>query len=320
MYRLAALICVVFLIGCNAPHSPEPVKHERAEPPLVIRTVELAESHAAVRVEGVATILNPDTLLQLDADIRSATVAADFSRRQLDRFNLSTYLPRQTVESATRQAGIDASQLKLLQERLRQTWGDQAPFLSADARQKLIAEIAGGSKAIVRLDFPDLTAGQPRNVRVIPLRGRVETDVDMIWPTPSGNLAMPGVSYFGLIPARPGLKAGDRARSIADYPNTHPGVVIPNSAIVVFASQSWCYVETGAKKYERKPVSLDLPVDGGYLVTTGFKPGTRVVVRGASVLLSREAPQREGDVDEGLSEAPSARTRPAEIKPDDREM
>jgi len=313
--RVAALIGVGFLCGCDAPHSQEADKHARAEPPPVVQTVELAASRDAVKLEGVATILNPDTLLQLDADIRSANVAADFSRGQLERFNLSTLLSRQMVETAKRQAGIDASQLKLLQARLQQTWGDEAPFLSTDTRQKLIAEISSGARAIVRFDFPDLAAGQPRNVRVIPLRGGSETKVETIWPAPSGNLAMPGVSFFGLIPAGPGLKAGDRARLIADNPDARSGVVIPNAAIVVFASQSWCYVETGAKKYERRPVSLDLPVDGGYLVRTGFEPGTRVVVRGASVLLSREAQPAEGDDDDGPSAAPPAQTPPAEPKP-----
>jgi len=169
--RVAALIGVGFFCGCDAPHSQEADKHARAEPPPVVQTVELAASRDAVKLEGVATILNPDTLLQLDADIRSANVAADFSRGQLERFNLSTLLSRQMVETAKRQAGIDASQLKLLQARLQQTWGDEAPFLSTDTRQKLIAEISSGARAIVRFDFPDLAAGQPRNVRVIPLRG-----------------------------------------------------------------------------------------------------------------------------------------------------
>jgi hypothetical protein len=313
--RLAALIGAVFLVGCDAPHSQEADKHARAEPPPAVQTVELAASRDAAKLEGVATILNPDQLLQLDADIRSANVAADFSRGQLERFNLSTLLSRQMIETAKRQAGIDASQLKLLQARLQQTWGDEAPFLSADSRQKLIAEIGNGTRAIVRFDFPDLAAGQPRNVRVIPLRGGSETKVETIWPAPSGNLAMPGVSFFGLIPAGPGLKAGDRARLIADNPDARGGVVIPNAAIVVFASQSWCYVETAPKKYERKAVSLDLPVEGGYLVRSGFEPGTRVVVRGASVLLSREAQPAEGDDDDGPSAPPASQPVPAEPKP-----
>jgi hypothetical protein len=301
----------VVLTGCNAPHSQEAEAPERAPDPPV-QTVELAPAREAVKLQGVATILNPDTLVQLDADIRTAKVAANFSRDQLARFRLSTMLSRQTLDNAERQAGIDASQLKLLETRLKQTWGDEAPFLNTDARQNLIAEISSGARAIVRFDFPDMTDGRPRNVGVIPLRGGSVTAVETLWPAPSGNLAMPGVSYFGLIPAGPGLRAGDRARLVADTPETHVGVLIPDSAIVVYASQSWCYIETDdkkdEKKYERKPVTLDYPVNGGYLVRTGFEPGMHVVVRGASVLLSREAePGDDGDDDDG---PPSARPSP----------
>ena len=317
--RISALIVTVFLVGCNAPHSQEAGNAERAPDPPV-RTVELTASHDAVKLEGVATILNMDALLQLDGDIRSAKVAADFSSGQLGRFRLSTMLSRQTLDNAERQAGIDASQLKLLETRLRQTWGEEAPFLKTDARQNLIAEISGGARAIVRFDFPDLASGQPRNVRVIPLRGGSETPVGTLWPAPSGNLAMPGVSFFGLIPAGPGLRPGDRARLIAESPDSHPGVVIPSAAIVVFASQSWCYVETGDKTYQRKAVSLDYPVDGGYLVRTGFVPGDRVVVRGASVLLSREAePGDESDDEDAPAPAGSSAPRPgasAAVQPD----
>jgi len=205
--RLAALIVTVFLAGCDAPHSQESESAVRPPDPPV-RTVELTASRDAVKLEGVATILNTDALLQLDADIRSAKVAADFSRAQLARFRLSTMLSRQTLDNAERQAGIDASQLKLLETRLKQTWGENAPFLKTDARQNLIAQISGGEQAIVRFDFPDLASGEPRNVRVIPLRGGSETPIERLWTAPSGNLAMPGVSFFGLIPAGPGFVRG----------------------------------------------------------------------------------------------------------------
>jgi hypothetical protein len=207
-------------------------------------------------------------------------------------------LSKQMLESAVRQEGIDASQLKLLSTRLRQSWGDKAPFLNVDARQTLMADIAGGSRGVLRLDFPDMTADIPKNVYVVPLRGGPETKVDTLWPAPSGNLAMPGVSFFGLIEAGPGLRAGDRARVIASNPEKLTGVVIPSAALVVYGGKSWCYVEAGPKKYERKVVSLDAPVDDGFLVRSGFDPGTRVVVKGASILLAREAAPGSFDDDD----------------------
>lgn len=312
--RLTVLIGTVFLAGCNAPHSEEAEDNDAADPPPpVVVTAALAASKDAEKLEGVATVLNPDPLLQLDADIRSAMVAADFSRGQLARFRTSTLLSKQMLANAVRQEGLDASQLKLLQARLRQTWGDQAPFLSVDARQSLMGEISAGTRAIVRFDFPGLTGGKPNNVRVIALSGRTETKVDPIWVAPSGNLAMPGVSFFGLIPAGPGLRAGDRARVVADNPTQHPGVVIPNAAIVVYASKSWCYVENAQHTYERKVVSLENPVEDGFLVHSGFAPGDHVVVRGASTLLAREAEpgSLDDDDDDGPSEPTPVKPKPA---------
>jgi hypothetical protein len=313
--RLAIVIGTVFLVGCNAPHSEEAEKDNDAAdpPPPVVVTATLAASKDAEKVDGVATVLNPDPLLQLDADIRSAMVSADFSRGQLARFRTSTLLSKQMLANAVKQEGVDASHLKLLQARLQQTWGDEAPFLSVDARQKLMAEISAGTRAIVRFDFPGLTGGKPNNVRVMALSGGTETNVDPIWVAPSGNLAMPGVSFFGLIPAGPGLRAGDRARVVADNPQQDPGVVIPNAAIVVYASRSWCYVERGPHKYERKLVSLEAPVEDGFLVRSGFAPGDHVVVRGASTLLAREAEpgSLDDDDDDGPSEPQSAKPKPA---------
>jgi hypothetical protein len=302
--RAVILLGTIVLAGCNAPHSEETQKDDDATPDVAsvapVKTVALVASTEPVKLEGIATVLNTDTLLQLDADIRSATVAANFSHGQLERFKASTMLSRQMIETAVRQEGIDASVLNLVLTRLQQTWGDKAPFLNADARQALIADIARGSRALVRLDFPDSARGALRNVRVVPLRGGAETKVDTVWPAPSGNLAMPGVSFFGLSEAGPGLRAGDRARVVADSPEASDGVIIPSAALVVYEGKSWCYVETERNKFERTLVSLDAPVGDGFLVRSGFAPGTRVVVKGASVLLAREAaPGSLDDDDDG---------------------
>ncbi len=313
---------VLFLTGCNAPHSEEVEgRNDAPDTPPPVHTVALVASNQAVKLEGIATVLNPDTLLQLDADIRSATVAANFSHGQLERFKASTMLSKQMLESAVRQEGIDASQLKLLSTRLQQSWGDKAPFLNVDVRQALMADIASGSRAVLRLDFPDMEADVPQNVRVVPLRGGAETKVDTLWAAPSGNLAMPGVSFFGLINGGPGLRAGDRARVIADNSARLSGVVIPSAAVVVYGSKSWCYIETAPKKYERKLVLLDTPVDSGFLVTSGFDPGTRVVVRGASLLLAQEAtPAALDDDDDAGAQSPppaaAAKSSPSPLAQD----
>lgn len=312
-YALLTLIAAIAAGGCERPHSQEADSAgKQSEPPLVAQTSQLTAVHGSPALSGVATIVNPDALLQIDADLRAATISADFSRGTLGRYKSTTALSRQTIENAERQAGTDGTQKNLLETRLRHTWGEDAPFLDAEHRQKLVAALTAGTEAIVRLDFPDLTDGTPNNVRVAPLAGGSPVPVKTLWVAPSGNQSMPGVSYFGLIDAGPGLRAGDRARLLADSPHGATGVVIPSAAIVVYAGQSWCFIETAPGKYERRAVALDLPISDGYLVSGGFTTDMRVVVRGASLLLSREAGPGEVDDDDGPAKKPADKDGEAE--------
>ena len=283
------------------PPSQDTAKTEKSEktgaPPAVTQTAELVAVDRAQRLTGVATILSSDPLLQLNADLSAARISADFSTATAERYRATNSLSRQIIETAERQAGIDTTQQKLLESRLKQTWGEAAPFLDQAKRQSLIASLSAGTDALVRMDFAEMTGGPPRNVQIAPLPGGTDTPVKTVWVAPSGNLSMPGVSYFGLIDAGPGLRPGDRARVSAGGHDTTPGVFIPNAAIVLFQAQSWCYVETAPGKFERRALSLDHPIDDGYIVTAGFTAGQRVVVRGASLLLSREAVPGDDDDD-----------------------
>jgi hypothetical protein len=186
-----------------------------------------------------------------------------------------------------------------LELKLRNTWGETAPFLSAANRQQLVDELSSGKKALVRLDFPRSNERDPKNVSITPLGGGELEPLATIWPAPSGTLAMPGTSFFGIIQTAPGLRPGDRAKANAERSTTTAGVIVPASAVVVYAGDSWCYVENEAGKFERKRIALTTPVVDGY-VTTEMAAGTRVVIEGASALLSREAdPAASDDDDDG---------------------
>lgn len=299
--RAFSLLAALFaLAGCDRLTS----KHEQeADPspavPAVIQSAEVTHFDGGMSLEGVALVLNPDPLLQLDADLKTATIAADFSAGQLDRFKQTKSLSIQTVASAERQAQADETQVHLLQNRLTQTWGKTAPFIAEEARTALIPDLSRGVKALVRLDVPEMTPEKPKNVRIASLQEGSEKPALAMWDAPSGSQAMPGSSYFALIETAPGLRPGDRARLLADRAETLAGTIVPSSAIVIHEGQAWCYVETSAKTYERRRVSLEHPLDDGYVASSGFPAGTRVVIRGASVLLAREAGPGEDDDDGG---------------------
>jgi hypothetical protein len=297
-----ALFVALMLAACDRPHLEEASKDkEQSTPPTIAQTIELKAAEGSNHLNGVATILNPDTLLQIDADLKAIGIAAGFSKGTAERYKSARALSRQTVENAERQAGTDATQKALLETRLKHTWGEHSPFMDTEQREELISDLSAGTQAIVRLDFPDIASAPPRNVHVAPLSGGDGVPVKTMWVAPTGNLSMPGVSYFGLIDAGPGLRPGDRAKLTADGSLSRSGVIIPSSAIVVFAGQSWCFIETTPKKFERRAVTLDLPVDDGFLVNSGFLAGQHVVVRGASLLLSREAGPGEDDDEDGAS-------------------
>lgn len=305
---LLTLLFVPLLAGCDSHGQGDAGKPQATAPPVsAIETLAL-ETIAGVRtLEGVAAIESPDGLLQLDGDLRAARIAADYSSAQLARYRATPALARQTVENAARQAETDAAHLDLLKTRLRQSWGEDAPVLDDAKRLDLLGQIAAGTTVIARLDFPENPGPAPGNVRVRPLAGDKDVAVTTLWIAPSGNQSMPGTSYYALLPAGPGLRPGDRARVLADNGRAQGGVLIPHSAIVVHESQAWCYVANPAGGYRRQVVPLDRPMPDGYLVTSGFEAGTRVVVRGASTLLAREAAPEEGDDDEAPRAKPAAK-------------
>ena len=167
---------------------------------------------------------------------------------------------------------MDATQVALLELKLRNAWGDNAPFRAREMRQRLVDELSSGKTTLVRIDFPRSVEGEPKNVRIRPLGGGEEMALTSVWPAPSGNLAMPGTSFFGIMPTGPGLRPGDRAKATAERSAPTAGVVVPAAAIVVYAGDSWCYVEKKHGEFERTRVSLAMPVKDGYL-TRDFPAG-----------------------------------------------
>lgn len=295
MLRYISLLALLALTACGESHSE--ARDDSNETNFKPTAVVLQPAEAPQKLDGIATLVSPEGLAQLNADLRAAEIAANFSSRAFSRYKETKTLPEHSIDNAERQASTDATQVALLKLKLRNTWGDKAPFVAPGPRQQIVDELSSGRTTLVRFDFPRSADTELTNVAVQPLSGGAATEVSSIWVAPSGSIAMPGTSFFGLMPAGPGLRPGDRARVTANSKIETSGVIVPASAVVVHAGASWCYVETKPGTFERKPVALDEPVADGYLVKD-FPPGTKVVAQGASVLLSRESEPVGGDDDD----------------------
>jgi membrane fusion protein, heavy metal efflux system len=74
------------------------------------------------------------------------------------------------------------------------------------------------------------------------------------------------------------------------------GVSIPAGAVVDDAGQAVVFVQVGGESFERRPVRLGGPREGGYVhIVGGLEPGERIVTRGAHLVrLAALSPQTPG--------------------------
>jgi biotin carboxyl carrier protein len=117
-------------------------------------------------------------------------------------------------------------------------------------------------------------------------------------PLPARRIAVTAASdphalgtafLYRLSQTRPGLRPGNAVTAHFTLPGkAGQGVLIPRSAIVQQDGRPWVYVQTKSDRFTRKPVSVDMPVPGGFLAARGFEAGDKLVVRGVQTLLSEE--------------------------------
>ena len=74
-----------------------------------------------------------------------------------------------------------------------------------------------------------------------------------------------------------------------------PEVAVPVDAVVDDGGQTIVFVQTGGESFERRPVTVGGPREGGFLQVEGVKPGERIVTRGGHLVrLAALSPQAPG--------------------------
>jgi multidrug efflux pump subunit AcrA (membrane-fusion protein) len=135
----------------------------------------------------------------------------------------------------------------------------------------LPANDGASAPAHLTVDGPD---GQPVSAR-------------RLSASPQGDPAVQGNPYF--YAAGSALPVG--TRTTAHVPlgeKSTQGLLIPASAVVWYGGQPWVYVRTASDRFTRRYVPSALAIDRGFIVTSGFRAGDDVVIRGAQLLLSEE--------------------------------
>lgn len=312
---VAAVLCACLLnVACErarqgtpeGPAEPKPseAKKERASEGVALTAeevtklgVETAAVTAADYTEeaaGFGVVLSHDAIAQSVAEIATARAAVQLSRSSLARAQKLAGTPgavsADALDSATQKEAVDEAALALATQKLTATLGLSPPWRS-DEKDTTLRRLATGGVKLVRATFPlgSGIAGTPKRLRAASL-GVTEPGAGWtlrgVWDAPA-DATVPGRSYFALLTGADAGE-GERLQVWAPVGSSVAGVLLPESAAVLNEGKYWCYLEAKPGVYDRVEVDTTKPTAGGYFVSRGVAPGSRVVTRAAGQLLAKE--------------------------------
>ncbi len=266
-----------------------------------IRVVALGTSRNSVLRAGFARALDVGALAAIDAEAKAADATAAASRAEAAR--LATLAAqdqsasRRSVEAARAQAQADTARAQLAVRRVGLEFGPGLARLGRGGISTLVAEIAAGRAALVRIDIPNVML-QPGDTVLIGDAPNT-TSVRVLGAAASADAKLQSAGVLTVVrgAAGQGLLAGRIVPAAADSGSSEAGVTVPRDAIVRYQGALWVYVERPDKSFARVELRDARPVADGWFVARGLTPGTRVAVSGAGSLMAIETGSAPADDD-----------------------
>lgn len=261
---------------------------------LALEIAPLAAAQLPPEVKGYGRVLDPTPLSTLVADWVAARAAAEASQKDFERLKVLS-VRQNASERALQVAEAAAQRDKALTASARQhllaAWG-KAIADRADL-QSFVQSLSTAENALVRID---LLAGEhlqsePLGVRVSSLSDENHAiEAEYLGSTPTVDAQTQGQGFLFLVKSKqfrfaPGAAVFGRIRITGE---AQAGVEIPRSAVVRSGARAWVYLQTGGETFTRREASEGQSLGNGWFMARGLKPGDRVVVRGAQMLLSEE--------------------------------
>jgi hypothetical protein len=258
--------------------------------------IDVTAPAVVLSAQGLANLR--DAYIAGQTQLQKARVTSDVARKEYLRLK-TLYQENQNaslkaMESAeataeTTEADDHAAQQRLdLQTSIaRQQWGEvvtnwvtsgSSALASLLARREMLVQVTispAGSEAPPAFVSLELPAGGRAAAKFVSEFPRVDPRIQgqsLLYITAGRADLAPGVNLVAHMPE------GKRRR----------GLIIPQSAVVWSEGEPWVFLQTSDHQFTRRSLPTDTPVAGGFLVTQGFSPRDRIVVRGAQSLLSEE--------------------------------
>ncbi|MGH9608246.1 MAG: efflux RND transporter periplasmic adaptor subunit [Bryobacteraceae bacterium] len=260
---------------------------------------------ARAQVKAAATILPVQELLSFrnklvaaQAQMQKAQASVDVSAKEYQRlknlYDRNQDTSQKSVEAAqgvlrTDQASLAAARQDLALQKFaaQQSWGVTVARWVSNGGKRL-DQVLGQHLLLVQVTLPPERAFRaPQRITLSTSRGELVAG-RYISPLPRTQPLTQRASLLYVVTSRPSLAPGMNLIARLPEGSIRRGIVIPHSAIVWWQGEAWAYRRLHATRFVRKLVSTKTPLPKGYFVTSGFKPGDRIVTRGAQFLLSEE--------------------------------
>jgi hypothetical protein len=302
IYKAGIVAAALLLCACGkSDKAAEPEKEAAETPGITLKAEEISSLGITVqpataaqfsnRISGYGVVTALDAIAQADSEFLTAQAAAAQSQAAAARArSLSTgeeaAISREQVEVAQSKAAADAAALALARRKTEAAFGLRSPWRDAATRQAAMRRLASGAAVLVRVTFPATGGAVPTTLEI----SRMGTDgkswtARTIWDAPA-DAAVPGRSFYALVQGSD-LAQNERVTAAIPTGAAQTGAKIPAKALLFGESESWAYLQTGAHTFLRTKVDISRPLSDGYFVTN-IKPGDKMVVDGAGLLLARE--------------------------------
>lgn len=296
MNKLAGLALTVGVAWAGQVQATEVQVASATQKRLGVATAPLAAARRQAAATGFARVLDALPLVTLDSDLATAATAAAASRAEAARTKVlaaaDATVSLKVAQAAQALASADTVRLTLLRRRVGLEWGPA--FANEARRARLISELVTGRAALVRIDAPAGT-GDVQSAHM-QLGGGETVNIAILGPA---RTADPRVQTGGLIgvvrgPVAARLGVGMSTPVALSGAAGGAGVIVPRSALIRTAGQTFAYVRKDATHFERRALVAPTPQPEGLFSAGGFSVGEPVVVSGASALLAAEtAPKAE---------------------------
>lgn len=259
---------------------------------LGVRTAALGTISARGTTNGFARGLDVSPLAAILAEVDAARAAATASQAEVRRLDVlyrqDVSASRRSLEAARAQALADGSRVRLAEQRVGLEFGSGLTRLGSGALHQLVAEIASGRAALVRIDVSgaDLASGSSVEIGE-PGAG---LSVRVLGPAAAADTKLQSSGVLAVVrgPWARQAQAGRILPARAAAGDAVSGVLVPRDAIVRFQGKLWVFRQNG-RKFERVALTEPQGVADGWVIHTGLKPGDVIAISGAAGLLALDA-------------------------------